>query len=86
MSDKMREEFEEWLISIYPNQEVTRYSDGDYTSFSTGYCWAAWQASRAALVVELPGLMTFGIQAQGYYRAVQDCREAIEAAGVKVKP
>jgi len=42
----------------------------------------AWQASRAALVVELP----FDVTGGHYRLAVESCKRCIEAAGVKVAP
>ena len=51
MSEKMREEFESWAISCH----MCTYLDGvEYRHQSTEWAWMAWQASRAALVVELP--------------------------------
>lgn len=58
--------------------------------------WQAWQASRQALVVELPAKIShlphsqvadgFVLpEAEQYDEAIDDCREAIEAAGVRVK-
>ena len=41
--DRIREEFEAWF-----------YSEIDGNSVLEDLCWQAWQASRAALVVELP--------------------------------
>lgn len=67
-NDKMREEFEAWW----------RREHG-----STLYCesaWRGWQASRAALAVELPFEFV-----NGTMRADQVIA-AIEAAGVRVKP
>jgi hypothetical protein len=56
----------------------------------------AWQASRAALVVELPGLTGLDQQFTGtpiseirahnhYNKAISLCRTAIQSAGVSVK-
>lgn len=44
MSDKMREEFEAWWISANPR----------LTDLPKEQAYYIWQASRAALVVELP--------------------------------
>lgn len=50
--DKMREEFEVWAISC----EMCTYLDNaEYRHQSTEWAWRAWQSSRAALCVELPG-------------------------------
>lgn len=84
MSDKMRSEFLEWhngqvnmlIASGEPNaaREAQRLEP---------IYWCAWQASRQAVVVELPE--TFekrDVQGLDYDKTVT----AIEAAGVGVKP
>ena len=57
--------------------------------------WWAWQASREAVVVELPAKISAHNTTEGgfvrpeaehYDEAVDDCREAIEAQGLKVSP
>lgn len=55
MNEKMREEFEEWLKARYWGEGLGRFDDGEYHKTSIQYMWESWQASRAALVVELPG-------------------------------
>lgn len=55
MSDKMREEFESWYGSRHGDRKIKSleiFWEYDFTS--TQCMWQAWQASRAALVVELP--------------------------------
>lgn len=47
MSDKMREEFEEWAVSC---DMCTYLDDIEYRHQSTEWAWRAWQASRAAMV------------------------------------
>ncbi|MEX5536019.1 hypothetical protein ABFV54_12920 [Pseudomonas syringae] len=44
---------------------------------------AGWQASREALVIELPEHYQYDNPGEAFH-AIKDCREAIEAAGVKV--
>jgi hypothetical protein len=94
---KMREEFEAWALSS--GREIERYDDGpcEYASLDTDSDWICWQASRAALVIELPefredsdavdaagvGLIIPQFD-QGYDEGVAECRAAIEAAGVKI--
>ena len=51
MSEKMREEFELFCDSI--GYHYARDGD-DYLGSYGKTMWMAWQASRAALVVELP--------------------------------
>lgn len=105
MSKKMREEFEEWaadeaevrgvgvLLGLMQDEHHDRYS-----MIWTQTAWMAWQASRAALVVELPpphpepdepdeaiddSHMDAFHAANGMRHA---CSKAIEAAGLKVTP
>ena len=52
--DKMREEFEAWCASIGFTLKPNAFDNGDY---AMGYGleeWNAWQASRAALCVQMP--------------------------------
>lgn len=88
MSDKSREEFEVFAAA---NASLKQYPfdkypvDGDeYDAIPLQCAWSAWQASRAALVIELPPEDT-NIDYHGYISR-QDAVEAIEAAGLKVKP
>ena len=74
MSEKMREDFEEWFYEYSlpcKGDWFKRDSRGDYDSPSTYYAWMGWQASRAALVVELPSFENGSIR--GYSG---DCDEA----------
>lgn len=87
MSDKMREEFESWAISCH----TCTYLDGvEYRHQSTEWAWMAWQASRAALVVELPSFENGSIR--GYSgdcdeanMAVDAIAESLSEAGVSYK-
>ena len=82
MSEKMREDFEEWFYeySLPCNGDwFKRDSCGDYDSPSTYYAWMGWQASRAALVVELPGAIWCSL---AYHEAINDVKEALDDAGV----
>ena len=79
MSEKMREEFESWAISCH----MCTYLDGvEYRHQSTEWAWMAWQASRAALVVELPGAIWCPL---AYHEAINDVKEALDDAGVSYK-
>lgn len=68
MSDKMREEFEAWFKARFWHE---CYEDVKHHLF------AAWQASRESLVIELSPYISYDREL---------CIEAIEAAGLKVKP
>ncbi len=88
----MREEFEAWAtkhrMPIHRDGVVT-----DYAARCTDECWQAWKASRAALRVELPekigphNMVGRHVlpEAEGYDDAIDDCREAIQQAGIEVK-
>ncbi|MEQ4192112.1 hypothetical protein [Pseudomonas amygdali] len=46
INDKMREEYEAWVLSEFPNQHMGQFADGEYHSTTLQYCWMAWQAAR----------------------------------------
>ena len=76
MSEKMREEFESWAISCH----MCTYLDGvEYRHQSTEWAWMAWQASRAALVVELPS------NCKGMAITVDELRVMMKKIGVTLK-
>ena len=68
MSEKMREDFDAWTMQY-------GFDDGEHM-------WQAWQASRAALVVELPGAIWCSL---AYHEAINDVKEALDDAGVGYK-
>jgi hypothetical protein len=89
-SDTMREEFEVWFKERFWHE---CYEDVKHHLFS------AWQSSRESLVIELPPVRnepscdgaSDGEVASwniwvGDKLAKAECREAIESAGLKVKP
>ena len=85
MSEKMREDFEEWFYEYSLPCEgdwFRRDSCGDYDYPSTHDAWMGWQASRAALVVELPGAIWCSL---AYHEAINDVKEALDDAGVGYK-
>ncbi|MFK1502757.1 hypothetical protein ACIU0J_30240 [Pseudomonas aeruginosa] len=99
----MREEFED----RFPIPEGIEWRDTDYFPAQTdnvhvyvalagaaarySVMWQAWQASRAALMVELPEKMEptrniYGNLIIGSYNAVLDAvKEALQQAGIEVK-
>lgn len=89
--DKMREEFEWWAVGAgywtkMVADEGENCSEAIYASGETRSAWQAWQASRKALVVELP--VAFPVcddndSAEVYF--ADDTRKAISAAGVAYK-
>ena len=85
MSEKIRREFEEWFYEYSLPCEgdwFKRDSCGDYDHPSTHDAWMGWQASRAALVVELPGAIWCSL---AYHEAINDVKEALDDAGVGYK-
>jgi hypothetical protein len=96
-SENMREEFEAWAVadagSTCKQLKFERggewYLGRDHQVMNLG--WAAWQASRAAVVVELPEVCEDEIDQVGgeqlvRYYPVRGVLAAIEAAGLKVSP
>ena len=85
MSEKIRREFEEWFYEYSLPCEGDWFkmdSCGDYDYPSTHDAWMGWQASRAALVVELPGAIWCSL---AYHEAINDVKEALDDAGVSYK-
>lgn len=84
----IRDEFEAWVVANWPNQSLDRFNplhgvtEGEYTFFTVQQCWQAWQASRAALVIELP---LFAGYQDHIVRELQAAFTAsVEAADLKV--
>ena len=68
MSEKMRDEFEKWASELLlPMNKV----GGSYVHTGVNRRWQAWQASRAALVVELPEKAAL-MSASSVYAALDD--------------
>jgi hypothetical protein len=100
MSDQMREEFEASAVGsrvfVFIDKENSYIHKGvgrsrDYAEEGQfNYFWfmwqAAWQASRAALVVELPEDWDPVSEKDEGAREMRDaCVDAIQSAGVSVK-
>lgn len=97
MSEKMRDEFEEWAkregyyvdtIDDYLTAEMDGLIAGSYRSYEVRVSWQAWKASRAALVVELPELKSFNASDEAdfaYEVAIDDIKCALDDAGVGYK-
>ena len=90
MSEKIREEFESWYwAKLHGDRNVSlrravfnKTSDGSYRGLKCDTAWCAWKASRAALVVELPGAIWCSL---AYHEAINDVKEALDDAGVGYK-
>lgn len=98
----IREEFED----RFPVPEGIEWRNTDYFPMQTenvhvyvalagvsarySAMWQAWQASRAALKVELPrpygpSLLDIDPDFEQYNRGIRDCKEALQQAGIEVK-
>lgn len=85
MKDKIREEFEAWVIRLWPAQSLAKFNGGEYQGFTVQHCWEAWQGSRSSVVIELPEHHEYDSPGE-VIPVIKDCRKAIEAAGLRVKP
>lgn len=107
--EKSREEFEAWASSPEFGLRAAHFIkalDGEYANYPTQCYWQVWQASREALVIELPQIVAYeagydSLRDNDYasnpdelfdadevfalHRSIE-VQEAIEAAGLKVKP
>lgn len=90
-TNKMREQFEAALVAMHvatgmPECDARSFLEvgsNGYTSVYTKAAWWAWQASREAVVVELPDVCECCYTAP---EAAAAFIEAIEAQGLKVAP
>ena len=76
MSEKIRDGFESWCKTLGFN--IDKF-DGDYIIASTDWAWKIWQASRAALVAELPA------NCKGMALTVDELRTMLGEIGVTLK-
>lgn len=77
--DKMREEFEAW-ISHYIGESWLKPDparSGEYFDNGAQSMWESWQASRAALCVELPSFENGCIR--GYSGDCEEARMVVDA-------
>lgn len=88
--DESRKQFEEWRISDSPTSNLYRDSHGQYAEIGTWIAWKAWQASREAIEIELPKVIVTGFEQidsklLAAYMGLNQIKQAIRAAGIKVK-
>ncbi|WP_312800016.1 hypothetical protein [Pseudomonas sp.] len=81
-TDQLRKEFEAWLLEVHWLTSEWQEERNCFADYPAHLAFQAWQASRAALVVELP--KTSKVMSTLVVERMH--REAIEAAGVRVKP
>ncbi|EFC0389303.1 hypothetical protein FRN97_05130 [Escherichia coli] len=77
--DESRKQFEEW----FENYTGCDPKNKIYANMVEMY-WQAWQASRAAIEIELPESFTMH-SGRTPYLYVSEVQSAIRAAGIKVK-
>lgn len=84
--EEMRKQFEKEYAKHYqsPCQFDRHDKSGDYVDVRTRAGWRMWQASRAALVVELPKDVA-SVTNKPYEEGRDDVIAAIEKAGITVK-
>ena len=92
MTDKMREEFEAWYeghCAPLESDWFKRDSDfpDDYDYFPAQEAWSGWQASRAALCVELPNRISDDSDkwSVGYNFGVDAAADSLDSVGVHYK-
>ncbi|EKT4497345.1 hypothetical protein QEM27_005170 [Pseudomonas putida] len=89
-TNKMREQFEAWVLREWPEQSLARFTTGEYQGFTVEHCWQAWKASREAVVVNpaWPDHYDY-TNSDVAGAAVLDCRtafqKAMKAQGLKVE-
>lgn len=81
-----REQFEAWRLARFCGgvERLKKCSNAPDVYYYTAEqaAWLAWQASRAVVVVELPDPIE--VHDSGDYQ--MDTIDALEAAGIRVKP
>lgn len=86
----MREEFEAWasshFVDVGSGNPLKKGPNGHYGFYVVATAWKAWQASRAALRVELPK-SDYADQLDGdaYVMESRAVAEALQQAGIEVK-
>lgn len=84
-----REQFEAECLNGLINGGLAKHENGKYVSELTDAVWRGWQASREAVEVQLPDRRdyeeTLSDHELGFNIALEQCAEAIRAAGIKVK-
>lgn len=91
--EKMRKEFEAWSANhdYFGGVEVDIAISGNYSDVDMQHAWEVWQASRAAIEVELPkqcdkdGHGCAVYSEEGPFFHCHDMIEAIKSLGLKVK-
>ena len=85
MRDISREQFEKFALSSEGGLfagHLAKGEDGEYLNYAAQCYWLFWQASREAVVVELPAEWRTNV---GKMLPTPAVRDAIEAQGLKVE-
>ena len=77
--NKSQKEFETWRLSAISESDMIKHGNR-YLCDDVNYDWQAWQASRAALVVELPQE-----RCDAGERLMNQVRDELDSVGVKYK-
>lgn len=88
-NDKMREEYESELCKRGYGEIYRDADPASSVEYENGYFqfgWTMFKASRESLVIELPMGGYWAGYDNEHMMESRDVRDAIEAAGVKVKP
>lgn len=90
-----REQFEKWICDgvnsdVHRGIMLSRYENGNYIHLATKHKWDAWQASRAAIEIDIPpgvdvGKVTGSDGRIMYWIEEGAVRNIIECEGLKVK-
>ncbi|MGV8422348.1 hypothetical protein ACV35O_33355 [Pseudomonas aeruginosa] len=94
----MREEFEAWasshFVDVGSGNPLKKGPNGHYGFYVVATAWKAWQASRAALRVELPERAVLPeytehrllyCERTGFNDCLERVTEALQQAGIEVK-
>lgn len=94
MRDPVREQFEAEFNRQFPTIFAAAKAGDSKAHGDMSVAWWGWQASRAAVVVELPAMLLEDEDEVGedwpvneaYNNGINGCKVAIEAQGLKVAP
>lgn len=85
IENESRAQFEVYAADHYllceRSDARNEHQNDEYIDSDMQVAWEAWQASRQALVMELPTALDY----TGCGEAIKVCRAAIESQGVKCK-
>ncbi|WP_105613152.1 hypothetical protein [Cronobacter malonaticus] len=92
--DKSREQFQSWWEEWFGEAPLTPWNElwcGDgYSAEDIDHMWEAWQASRAAVEIDVPDASGYWNGSQGqevlnHRQLIADICDSIRAAGLKIK-